>query len=324
MSKTLWIALTMVGLAAAQPQMVNDGAGVAVNMNGSQLLHRSGVLYPADALAKSIEGTIVVQVKLDANGEVIDAAVLSGPDELRKGVLQSVLAWHFDKSAALTTRLVNIDFVKPPASAIASAAAVAVAAPQVQIRSSVATGAIERIDVAGLSDEAKARLLAQLPVHAGDSFSAQAVAQAQEAVRKFDPHLSVMAITSPTGGRALRIAISPGVSSAPTGTITAAPGAIRVAGAVQQANLISQPMPEYTPLARAARVQGTVRFEATIGKDGTVQDLKLMSGPPLLIQSAMDAVKKWVYKPTLLNNNPVEVATTIDVTFTLAQEATAQ
>src|SRR6202041_252145 len=106
-----WLATGAFPLAAA-PQVVEDATGVSVNLNGSELLHRSPVPYPPEALAKGIEGTVVVQVKLDATGEVSDAAVLSGPDELRKGVLQSVLNWHFDKSEASTTRTVNIGFAK--------------------------------------------------------------------------------------------------------------------------------------------------------------------------------------------------------------------
>ena len=94
---------------------------------------------------------------------------------------------------------------------------------------------------------------------------------------------------------------------------------IRVGGNVQAANLIKQPQPVYPPLAKAARVQGTVKFEAKISTDGTIRDLKLISGPPLLVQAAMHAVKQWVYKPTLLNGEPVEVLTTIDVNFTLSQ-----
>ncbi len=62
-----------------------------------------------------------------------------------------------------------------------------------------------------------------------------------------------------------------------------------------------------------------MKFEATIAKDGTIQDLKVVSGPPLLIPAAMEAVKQWRYKPTLLNDEPVEVLTTIDVNFTLSQ-----
>ena len=94
---------------------------------------------------------------------------------------------------------------------------------------------------------------------------------------------------------------------------------IRVGGQVQQANLIRQPKPIYPPLAKQARIQGVVRFNAIIGKDGTIQNLTLVSGHPLLVPSAQEAVKQWLYKPTLLNGEPVEVATVIDVNFTLSQ-----
>jgi len=99
----------------------------------------------------------------------------------------------------------------------------------------------------------------------------------------------------------------------------AAPTRIRVGGQVQQANLIRQPKPIYPPLAKQARIQGVVRFNAIIGKDGTIQNLQLMSGHPLLVPAAEEAVKQWLYKPTLLNGEPVEVATVIDVNFTLSQ-----
>ena len=85
------------------------------------------------------------------------------------------------------------------------------------------------------------------------------------------------------------------------------------------ANLIKQAKPVYPPLAKQARVQGMVKFKAMIGKDGTIQNLQLVSGPPLLVQAATQAVQQWVYKPTLLNGEPVEVITTIDVNFTLNQ-----
>jgi protein TonB len=98
-----------------------------------------------------------------------------------------------------------------------------------------------------------------------------------------------------------------------------APTRIRVGGQVQQANLIRQPKPIYPPLAKQARIQGVVRFNAIIGKDGTIQNLQLISGHPLLVPSAEEAVKQWLYKPTLLNGEPVEVATVIDVNFTLSQ-----
>jgi protein TonB len=83
--------------------------------------------------------------------------------------------------------------------------------------------------------------------------------------------------------------------------------------------LINRVTPVYPPLARQTRISGTVRLHALIAKDGTVQQLEVMSGHPLLVQAALDAVKQWRYRPTLLNGEPVEVDTTIDVIFTLNQ-----
>jgi protein TonB len=94
---------------------------------------------------------------------------------------------------------------------------------------------------------------------------------------------------------------------------------VRVGGQVQQALLIRQVKPNYPSLARQARISGTVRFTAIIGKDGTIQNLQLVSGHPLLVPAATDAVKQWLYKPTYLNTEPVEVITQIEVNFTLGQ-----
>jgi len=96
------------------------------------------------------------------------------------------------------------------------------------------------------------------------------------------------------------------------------PQRIRVGGNVQAANLIRKVLPVYPPLAKQARIQGMVRFTAIIGKDGTIQNLQLVSGHPLLVEAARQAVSQWVYKPTMLNGEPVEVVTQIDVNFNLS------
>ncbi|HTQ57703.1 MAG TPA: energy transducer TonB [Bryobacteraceae bacterium] len=96
------------------------------------------------------------------------------------------------------------------------------------------------------------------------------------------------------------------------------PQRIRVGGNVQQAKLIRQPKPIYPPLAKQARISGVVRLDAIIGKDGTIQNLHVISGHPLLVPAALEAVKQWVYQPTLLNGEAVEVVTQIDVNFTLS------
>lgn len=95
------------------------------------------------------------------------------------------------------------------------------------------------------------------------------------------------------------------------------PSRIRVGGNVQEAKVINRVQPVYPPLAKQARVSGTVRLNAVIAKDGQIQDLQVVSGHPLLVQAALQAVRQWRYAPTLLNGEPVEVVTVIDVNFTL-------
>lgn len=95
------------------------------------------------------------------------------------------------------------------------------------------------------------------------------------------------------------------------------PRPVRVPGNVASAMLIHQVTPVYPPAAKEQHIEGTLLLHAIIGKDGTLQNLTYVSGPPILMSSAMDAVKQWQYKPTLLNGEPVEVDTTISVVYTL-------
>jgi TonB family protein len=92
---------------------------------------------------------------------------------------------------------------------------------------------------------------------------------------------------------------------------------VQTSGAAQAAMLIEKTAPEYPLLARQSRVQGTVRLHVIIGLDGAVYKMELVSGHPLLAQSAMEAVRKWRYKPMIVNGEKVEVDTTIDVIFAL-------
>ncbi len=94
-------------------------------------------------------------------------------------------------------------------------------------------------------------------------------------------------------------------------------GPIKVGGNVQEAKVIARPNPVYPPLARQARIQGNVVLHAIIDKDGRVGELQVVSGHPLLVQSALEAVKNWRYQPTTLNGEAVEVDTTITVNFVL-------
>jgi len=441
-----WFVTGAFPLAAA-PEVVNDAPGVTVDLGGAGVMHRTGVSYPAAALKQGVQGTVVVEVKLDASGNVADAHVVSGPDELRNAALQSVLQWHLTKNLAGSSRQVSISFSlpdsvpippPPPAAAAAPGAAyhvgAGVTAPvllykrepeyteearqakysgsvllyievdpsgkatNIRVQRSLGLGldekAIEavrqwkfkpgtkdgnpvtvtatievnfrtldnpatadvgggvyrvgggvtapvavqstlvgrtvRINVLGLSDQARADLLAQLPVHDGDTFSVELLGNVLRAAREFDEHLVVVPMPRSSSEVTLQIMLpgstgtttvtTMGAMAAPSaGTDGAPPSRIRVGGNVQQTKLVSQPQPVYPPLAKQAKIQGVVKLSATIAKDGTMQHLEVISGHPLLIMAAMEAVKQWVYQTTLLNGQPVEVMTEIDVNFTLSQ-----
>ena len=108
------------------------------------------------------------------------------------------------------------------------------------------------------------------------------------------------------------------VSSTPVAVPkVAAPQRVRVSAGVQEGMLVHKVQPVYPPLARQARIYGQVVLQAVISKAGTIENLHLVSGHPMLTQAAMDAVKQWRYRPYILNGEPVEVETQVTVNFTL-------
>ena len=98
----------------------------------------------------------------------------------------------------------------------------------------------------------------------------------------------------------------------------ATPQRVRVSSGVSTGMLVRKVPPSYPPLARQARIQGTVILQATISKEGSIENLQLISGHPMLAPAAIEAVKQWKYKPYILNGEPVEVDTNITVNFTLS------
>jgi TonB family protein len=366
MSKTRTVSTLAAGLAIlagacwfvtgafplwAAPQAVTDAAGVSVDAQGAHFMHRAPVLYPRDAQMAGTEGTVLAQVKVDADGNVSDATILSGPEQLRKPVLQSVLSWHFTKDAAGSTRQVGVTFHLPAPEAPGALNAAREAAitqviavaptggvltgkrssmpsvvPDV-LRSVPSDGSdlftVQSIQLEGLGvpdDEFLAKLP---PLHVNDRVTRETLRNFLQAVHQLDDHLNSFFGFSAANTVTVRIAApyaagqritADGATAAPP-----APGVIPVGGRVQNNKLVSSTQPVYPELAKSARIQGTVELAALIGQDGHIQQLSVISGHPLLRQAALDAVKTWVYQPTLLNEQPVSVSTTIDVTFTLSQ-----
>jgi TonB family protein len=394
-----WMATSAFPLQAA-PQVVADGPGVSVDLGGVALMHRMPVAYPEAARMKGIEGTVVVQARLDTSGNVVDASVVSGPQELRRAALEAVLQWHFMRAYGGSAQQVSIEFKLPKAAADAAGSSAptavqipngpdpaqvslwgrnlrsgevvqiptgadsaqvqamiqemrqranatagqavppaaaqgslpgailegssnlpstAVGSPAYGVGGSVSRpilgmapaggaipGPIKSIRVVGLPESAQNELLASLPVREGDSLTPENWAKIVTAARQFDEHLSPYYTGDLSGQMDVQI-VAPG----------AVPTRIRVGGGVQTAKLVKNVAPVYPPLARQARIQGTVVMDVVIAKDGTVQNITVNSGPALLTQPALDAVRQWQYQPTLLNGEPVEVSTQVEVNFTL-------
>jgi protein TonB len=117
----------------------------------------------------------------------------------------------------------------------------------------------------------------------------------------------------PVGNLFGNAALPPRVVSAPP------KGPQRISSGVANGMLIDRVLPAYPPIAREAGIQGTVVLEATITTAGTIRELRVVSGPQMLRQAAVDAVSRWRYRPYLLNGQPIEVETTISVVFSMGR-----
>lgn len=314
---------------------VIDPPGITVDP-GAPLMHRT----PVARGTSTASGTVVIDASVNAKGEVSDARVISGPEELRKPALQSVLQWHYSTISSLPpTVQVSIKF-EPPADGPQRMVMLAPAPPPPPPPS---PSVLKQIQFLGATSEIEQQVRQRLTVREGDSVTGDILAKILNASREVDEHFTMNVVTTNAEGhREATIRLALGVPAPPPPPVAGVRGGvaegvkggiqdgaqggvsgmlqrIRVGGNVQQANLVMKVTPAYPAEAKQARIQGVVQFTATINKDGTIQTLELISGHPLLVGSALDAVKQWVYRPTLLNGNPVEVVTQIDVNYTLSQ-----
>jgi len=111
-----------------------------------------------------------------------------------------------------------------------------------------------------------------------------------------------------------------GLGTGPPIVVKPAPAKpLPISSGVMAGNLLSRTLPQYPATVRALHIQGIVVLQAMISKTGLIENLRVVSGPPMLRQAAIDAVQTWRYKPYLLNGNPTEVETTINIVFTLGE-----
>lgn len=116
---------------------------------------------------------------------------------------------------------------------------------------------------------------------------------------------------------ALGMHVNSGSAGGDSGASKTPPKQLTVPAEVMAQNILTKAIPIYPPEAKKARIQGTVVLRALISKDGIVENLQVLSGPQELQQSSLDAVRQWTYKPYLLNGDPIEVETTVNVVYSL-------
>ena len=140
----------------------------------------------------------------------------------------------------------------------------------------------------------------------------------ERVVESAPPQMGVEGMQGMSGGSGSGAmgGILSGLGKAPT-VVAAPPKKLAISSGVMTGMLLEKTVPQYPAIAKAARISGTVVLQATISKEGTITGLRVVSGPPMLQQAALSAVRTWRYKPYLLNGQPVEVETTVDVVFNL-------
>ena len=296
-------------------QVQPDDPGVAVEA-GAALLHRTPIHIPADITAR---GVVIVEVSLNAKGEVSDARVLGGPDELRKPVLESVLNWHYEAGPASAEIKVKI------ASTTAAARTDGTSGPTYYLDPASVNGqfpaTLTAVNFEGLTADAQEHLRVELPFHEGAEMRYEDLRQMERAVENFDSHLKMTIHVAGNHQFSLLFATSGAEGKSPAaGFPPPAPGVqrVRVGGNVQQSRLMNKVMPKYPLEAKQQHITGKVSYTALIGTDGQILDLHLITGEAILSDAALTALKHWTYQPTLLNGKPVEVVAQIDVNFTLA------
>ena len=286
----MWVTGSMPLRGAPQ---VAEAAPDYASVQGAELLYSTRPVYPMAARRGGVEGTVNVELTLSPQGEVTDARVVSGAQELRKAALDAVLQWQFKPGPGAATAILTFR------------------SPSAGTRPARVT--ISAIDIDPAVPPALAQTLrARLQPFVGQPETGEV----GEIIRRLDPSLRVR-MSSNRNADMYDIRVLVERSDGVWGGAALAPNRIRVGGPVQAANLESKVDPAYPPLAKQARIQGTVRFNIGIGRDGGVVSLEVVGGHPLLIPAAAEAVRQYRYKPTLLNGQPVEVTTQVDVNFTL-------
>jgi TonB family protein len=321
---TAWLSILtfpLGGTPQVREAIQPDAPGITVQAGG-KLLHRTAVDYPEAARRNGTSGTVILELNLAQDGSVMDGRVVSGPDELRGAALKSALDWHFQAGPPRVQ--VAIDY-KPEKRIEAAGEGTPPRSAPLELREVTAPVSV---DVSQVPESLHGPLHDKLARYEGQPNSLELRRNLERDLAELDSHLRVTwraSTQAVTAVPRLSGTMAAGGYAQPAevmADIPPTPGVkrIRIGGHSQATKIDQKVQPSYPALAKQARLQGTVRLEVLIDQAGKVSHIGLISGHPLLATSAIDAVKQWTYHTTLLNGDPVEVLTTVDVNYTLAED----
>jgi TonB family protein len=316
-------------------RLVRDSPGVTVDTFGIPLRHRSAISYPSDALARRIEGTVVIEMTLDWEGRPEGFDVISGPPELAKHVIRCLPAWHYTRRVGRTKpRRVSVTFnlaqgLGPTFSDGGSNPQLVDTVPYefwVSMSSRSTLFYLKKLAVLGLSEDATHELMADFNaarIQEGNAITFDQLQRIGGVAVQFDHDLrtyrqregsEISATIAPVGFIAGDTGEDPPIQTKRLRPGEAPPSRMDVSAAEQARRLISKVEPEYPFDAKLSHIQGVVKVRIVIAADGHVLNLQAR-GHPLLTAAAEDAVKQWVYSPAIVNGRAVEVYTEVEVEF---------
>jgi TonB family protein len=318
----VFVSFPLIGWAEVKepvpaiPAALQNQPGYVVNIQP--------VRYPAEAVQKQIEGTVAIELTFNAAGQIVDSRVLSGPEELRQTALESALTNRYSINTARTLQVL-VDFRRANASLPVPPPPPPPPPPPSAV---LLPGAIlDSIEIQGLTDSHVALLRQRLGLIEGQPVKNEVKfsdIQSAAIASGIDLALTKISVHQPGANHialSLGFGRAFGVKGGVTGAVRGFAPAFAIqtpfgptppnAGAVEtpfgtQLNStgvnnyltpVSKVEPVYPPLARQARIQGAVVLQVTVNAQGSVENVKVVTGHPLLIQAAIDAVKNWKYEP---------------------------
>lgn len=268
-----------------------------ITVQGAVATYVKAPTYPAAARAKQVQGKVDLELTIATDGSVADARVTNGAVELRRAALLAVLQWQFIEEAALAR--VSLDFRMPPVE-------------NTDIK-------IGRVEVnPSLPASLRSAIESRLRQFIGLPSSPALKEEVRQLLLALDPDLQISDdIYRIKDGDAAALQVSGRINVQPE---LPDEDRVRLADSKLKERLLSKGELIYPPLARQARIQGIVRFELRIGKDGLIKTVGVKSGHPLLVPAALESVKANRYEPVMRNGQPVEVLSSIDVVFRLVDQ----